>query len=526
MSRIKAGLELAVELKEEELAEIESEPTAETVEEFHEESLEDTLAEIDESFELAVKDLWSDFKRDFLGKEPRGGTAAETFRLLAQKYARTSAEAKDAHDMDSALKYRDLSWYYSLMSGNPPAHIRDADQFKYDMEKKYSTEIKSNLQKARVNELKEPDYSDDDSEEYLKKLTPKKVKKDYEKSLPKGHKSLAKKYNLEEDEDDGNLYTFRVLCTLKDYGHTMVSKRGEDIMKTVRVTAATSNEAINKAKRFYKLKGYKVMDAEAVEKLPASGDQVNEVSDELIDRYRVGKNKQLSDILGKAKGDMDARVFDKDDVNTVKKRMRGTDLDLSRNRRQMKMSEADLTLKNHPWTGADVEVKATGQKGVVMYVSKQHTFSSMVPFVRIYKVKLDDGTLKSFRLKDLRKIGSPNSGEQVNEQDIVNPKDKVTLDIPLLIRLLEYAREDAKTDMDLHDLTEKLVALGSESGKTLSMSDYDQLVQYADNNEELAMEAKNPAIHRAKLIAKMEKNAPSFKKAMAKKDQDKEKDKE
>ena len=66
----------------------------------------------------------------------------------------------------------------------------------------------------------------------------------------------------------------------------------------------------------------------------------------------------------------------------------------------------------------------------------------------------------------------------VTEAD--NPSDKVSLDIPLLIRLLEYAREDAKTDMDLHDLTEKLIAQGSEPGKTLTMADYEDLVPGTD----------------------------------------------
>jgi hypothetical protein len=56
-----------------------------------------------------------------------------------------------------------------------------------------------------------------------------------------------------------------------------------------------------------------------------------------------------------------------------------------------------------------------------------------------------------------------------------NPSDKVTVDIPLFIRLLEYAREDAKTDMDLHNVAEKAIA-ASETGKTLTMSDYDSLV--------------------------------------------------
>ena len=45
----------------------------------------------------------------------------------------------------------------------------------------------------------------------------------------------------------------------------------------------------------------------------------------------------------------------------------------------------------------------------------------------------------------------------------------------MLIRLLEYAREDAKTDMDLHDVTERLIALSAE-GRTLSMQDYDAIV--------------------------------------------------
>lgn len=65
-----------------------------------------------------------------------------------------------------------------------------------------------------------------------------------------------------------------------------------------------------------------------------------------------------------------------------------------------------------------------------------------------------------------------------------NPSDKVTVDIPLFIRLLEYAREDAKTDMDLHNVTEKAIS-ASETGKTLTMADYDSLV--AGNSEDKEM---------------------------------------
>lgn len=57
-----------------------------------------------------------------------------------------------------------------------------------------------------------------------------------------------------------------------------------------------------------------------------------------------------------------------------------------------------------------------------------------------------------------------------------NPQDKITVDVPLFIRLLEYAREDAKTDMDLHNVAENAIAL-SETGKTLTMAQYDEIVK-------------------------------------------------
>ena len=57
----------------------------------------------------------------------------------------------------------------------------------------------------------------------------------------------------------------------------------------------------------------------------------------------------------------------------------------------------------------------------------------------------------------------------------MNPKDIITVDVPLFIRLLEYAREDAQTDMDLHDVAENIISLAA-SGKTLSMEDYSTII--------------------------------------------------
>jgi hypothetical protein len=62
--------------------------------------------------------------------------------------------------------------------------------------------------------------------------------------------------------------------------------------------------------------------------------------------------------------------------------------------------------------------------------------------------------------------------KQMNEDGAPNT---VSLDVPLMIRLFEYAREDAKTDMDLHFVAEKMIEL-SQKGRTLSMDDYNEIV--------------------------------------------------
>jgi hypothetical protein len=55
-----------------------------------------------------------------------------------------------------------------------------------------------------------------------------------------------------------------------------------------------------------------------------------------------------------------------------------------------------------------------------------------------------------------------------------NPVDIVSMDVPLFIRMLEFAREDASTDMDLHDLAQKAIKM-SGKGEPLSMVHYDDL---------------------------------------------------
>lgn len=58
---------------------------------------------------------------------------------------------------------------------------------------------------------------------------------------------------------------------------------------------------------------------------------------------------------------------------------------------------------------------------------------------------------------------------------IDNDHDIARISIPLLLRLLEFAREDAKNDLDLHFLVENLVDLHTRKPH-LNMQDYKDIV--------------------------------------------------
>jgi hypothetical protein len=77
----------------------------------------------------------------------------------------------------------------------------------------------------------------------------------------------------------------------------------------------------------------------------------------------------------------------------------------------------------------------------------------------------------------------------------VNPIDKITMDVPLFIRMLEFAREDAKSDLDLHDATEKAIAL-SETGRTLTMADYEIIVNGQPTHENKIREVVKKTIEK------------------------------
>ena len=91
--------------------------------------------------------------------------------------------------------------------------------------------------------------------------------------------------------------------------------------------------------------------------------------------------------------------------------------------------------------------------------------------------------IKEMVRKVLNPIEEVETEEEINSTEFLQNRkpidsnfvDTIGLSIPLLIRMLEYAKEDAKTDMDLHFAAENMIQL-AKTKESLNMSDYDNIV--------------------------------------------------
>lgn len=95
-------------------------------------------------------------------------------------------------------------------------------------------------------------------------------------------KQAMKEETLEEGADQ-----HKVVVTVSDPNHTMVSQRKEQQMKRVIVKADNREHAVTKAKEFYKKKGYKVHDAEYHSAQPKSSLKTEEAT---LDEAQYGVN--------------------------------------------------------------------------------------------------------------------------------------------------------------------------------------------------------------------------------------------
>ena len=103
------------------------------------------------------------------------------------------------------------------------------------------------------------------------------------------------------------------------------------------------------------------------------------------------------------------------------------------------------------------------------------------------------------------KIESVNKEESVNEEEAEakDAVDTVTMDVPLFIRMLEFAREDAKADVDLHGVAEKAIEI-NKSKETLSMQDYEDIIPTMDEPMDEAKSSTNSTLAE-KIMAKLKK---------------------
>lgn len=97
-------------------------------------------------------------------------------------------------------------------------------------------------------------------------------------------------------------------------------------------------------------------------------------------------------------------------------------------------------------------------------------------------IQMDPSTSKDPELKKelvRRKHELEKQAKEKGLDESADQVDSVTIGIPLLIRLLEYAKEDAQSDMDLHNVAERIIALSKEQD-ILSMDDYDAILGAPD----------------------------------------------
>jgi len=102
---------------------------------------------------------------------------------------------------------------------------------------------------------------------------------------------------------------------------------------------------------------------------------------------------------------------------------------------------------------------------------------------------------EKMRLSDLSledKDSDETEVTEAEEEDKDNPVDVVKMDIPLFIRMLEFAREDAVDDEQLHAVTERITKMAAE-GNIITMAEYDKIVGASteENQSEDANEDPN-----------------------------------
>ena len=97
--------------------------------------------------------------------------------------------------------------------------------------------------------------------------------------------------------------------------------------------------------------------------------------------------------------------------------------------------------------------------------------------MKSFKSHLEESCWKGYKAIGVKDKGGKKVPNCVPEEvkESVDKKDTITVDIPLMIRLLELAREDVKTDIELHQIVERLINIRNKG--VLTMDDYERIAK-------------------------------------------------
>ena len=123
------------------------------------------------------------------------------------------------------------------------------------------------------------------------------------------------------------------------------------------------------------------------------------------------------------------------------------------------------------------QLNELNRKTVISYVPKRIDSAKALArtdYDKAKRITQKDIPRALTKLRD-KNYGHAKKSDVEENEEINNPADTITVDVPLLIRIMEYAKEDAKTDLDLHNAAERLIEL-SQEGRTLTMDDYATMI--------------------------------------------------
>ena len=97
--------------------------------------------------------------------------------------------------------------------------------------------------------------------------------------------------------------------------------------------------------------------------------------------------------------------------------------------------------------------------------------------MKSFKSFVDEACWTGYKQYGMKKKGKKEVPNCVPEEvkESVDKKDTITVDIPLMIRILELARENVKTDVELHQIVERLISIRNKG--VLTMDDYERIAK-------------------------------------------------